>query len=81
MVVSMVWQFNQSDIFSLTGYLELDNRLNNKQLPFTNCVHNYDRAHNVHENGVMHTRKLAHGIDFYVKIIWICQSFAHPIML
>ena len=21
----MVWQFNQSDIFSLTGYLELDN--------------------------------------------------------
>ena len=29
----------------------------------TNCVHGYNRAHNVHINGVMRTRKFVHDID------------------
>ena len=30
---------------------------------FTNCVHGYDRARNVHANGITRTRKFVHVID------------------
>ena len=36
---------------------------------FRNYVHGYNPAHNVHANGVMHTRKFVHGIASSVKII------------
>ena len=31
---------------------------------FTNCVHGYSHAPNVHVNGVMRVRNFVHGIDF-----------------
>ena len=31
---------------------------------FTNCMHGYDRAHNVHANGVIHAQKFVQGIDW-----------------
>ena len=33
---------------------------------FTNCVHGYDSAHNVHAKGVTRSRKCVHGIDYSV---------------
>ena len=33
------------------------------QQAFTNCVHGYDRARNVHANNVTHTQKFVHVID------------------
>ena len=30
---------------------------------FTNCVHGYDCAHNVHASGVLRAEKFVHGID------------------
>ena len=40
------------------------NRLMNKGKAFTNCVHNYDHAHNVHTNGVTLAQKSVHSIDW-----------------
>ena len=33
---------------------------------FTNCMHSYDRARNVHASGVTRKQKFEHGIDFFV---------------
>ena len=29
---------------------------------FTNCVHDYDRAHNMHTKDASHTKKFVHGV-------------------
>ena len=34
---------------------------------FTNCVHGYDRADNVHTNGITCARKFVHGIDLFLQ--------------
>ena len=31
---------------------------------FTNCLHGYDRACNLHASGITHTRTFVHGIEF-----------------
>ena len=45
-----------------------------KKQAFTNCVHGYDHARNVHTNGVTRTQKRARYWFHFVKIILISQS-------
>ena len=49
--------------FRLTMKEDRESDLNFLQQVFTNCVHGYDRARNVHTNGVTRTLKFVHGTD------------------
>ena len=43
--------------------LDITYDTNTTKLAFTNCVHSYDRARNVHANSVTCAQKFVHGID------------------
>ena len=56
-----MYTYSEDSLFVILHSTQCNNQV------FTNCMHGFDRARNVHASDVMRTQKFVHGIDSSVQ--------------